>query len=195
MARSVADFELPARKEEEVRAEGSRLWRDRWCTLLMWVSMRGRESIEGHERAREGHQVFFFYHQVFYYHTGWQYLTANRFWQKWPMCQKQPNDTRSWRRLEVSFNLLLFLSSCINSSRGNLWCRLQSWRHYDREIHCPQKNSAGDRGICPNINQCFWRLLPFQDEGVPSTAIREISILKELQHNHIVRCHCYFVNT
>lgn len=27
-----------------------------------------------------------------------------------------------------------------------------------------------------------------EDEGVPSTAIREISLLKELQHDNIVRC-------
>lgn len=29
-----------------------------------------------------------------------------------------------------------------------------------------------------------------EDEGVPSTAIREISLLKELQHVNIVRCVC-----
>ena len=27
-----------------------------------------------------------------------------------------------------------------------------------------------------------------EDEGVPSTAIREISLLKEMQHGNIVRC-------
>lgn len=31
--------------------------------------------------------------------------------------------------------------------------------------------------------------LEAEDEGIPSTAIREISILKELQHNNIVRLH------
>ena len=30
-----------------------------------------------------------------------------------------------------------------------------------------------------------------EDEGVPSTAIREISLLKELQHVNIVRCVCF----
>ena len=30
--------------------------------------------------------------------------------------------------------------------------------------------------------------LESEDEGVPSTAIREISLLKELQHDSIVRC-------
>ena len=30
--------------------------------------------------------------------------------------------------------------------------------------------------------------LDAEDEGVPSTAIREISLLKELQHTNIVRC-------
>uniref|UniRef100_A0A2P2M2X1 cyclin-dependent kinase n=1 Tax=Rhizophora mucronata TaxID=61149 RepID=A0A2P2M2X1_RHIMU len=29
-----------------------------------------------------------------------------------------------------------------------------------------------------------------EDEGVPSTAIREISLLKEMQHGNIVRCTC-----
>jgi cyclin-dependent kinase len=34
--------------------------------------------------------------------------------------------------------------------------------------------------------------LEAEDEGVPSTAIREISLLKELKDDHIVRCgrHC-----
>lgn len=30
--------------------------------------------------------------------------------------------------------------------------------------------------------------LEAEDEGVPSTAIREISLLKELKDDHIVRC-------
>ena len=30
--------------------------------------------------------------------------------------------------------------------------------------------------------------LETEDEGIPSTAIREISLLKELQHANIVRC-------
>jgi serine/threonine protein kinase len=30
--------------------------------------------------------------------------------------------------------------------------------------------------------------LDAEDEGIPSTAIREISLLKELQHQNIVRC-------
>lgn len=30
--------------------------------------------------------------------------------------------------------------------------------------------------------------LEAEDEGVPSTAIREISLLKELNDDHIVRC-------
>lgn len=30
-----------------------------------------------------------------------------------------------------------------------------------------------------------------EDEGVPSTAIREISLLKEMQHGNIVRCVYY----
>lgn len=30
-----------------------------------------------------------------------------------------------------------------------------------------------------------------EDEGVPSTAIREISLLKEMQHGNIVRCVFY----
>ena len=30
--------------------------------------------------------------------------------------------------------------------------------------------------------------LEAEDEGIPSTAIREISILKELQHPNIVQC-------
>ena len=30
--------------------------------------------------------------------------------------------------------------------------------------------------------------LEAEDEGVPSTAIREISLLKELRDDHIVRC-------
>lgn len=34
--------------------------------------------------------------------------------------------------------------------------------------------------------RCFCRLDSEDEEGVPSTAIREISILKELRHPHIV---------
>jgi hypothetical protein len=44
---------------------------------------------------------------------------------------------------------------------------------------------------------CFWGADTFialkkirleqEEEGVPSTAIREISLLKELQHNNVVR--------
>ncbi|XP_057994406.1 cell division control protein 2 homolog [Hevea brasiliensis] len=33
-----------------------------------------------------------------------------------------------------------------------------------------------------------------EDEGVPSTAIREISLLKEMQHGNIVRCFVYLVD-
>lgn len=42
-----------------------------------------------------------------------------------------------------------------------------------------------------------------EDEGVPSTAIREISLLKEMQHGNIVRylylllfllCQCFWIN-
>lgn len=33
-----------------------------------------------------------------------------------------------------------------------------------------------------------------EDEGVPSTAIREISLLKEMQHGNIVRCFVYSVD-
>jgi serine/threonine protein kinase len=35
--------------------------------------------------------------------------------------------------------------------------------------------------------------LETEDEGIPSTAIREISLLKELQHSNIVRCVCVSV--
>ena len=35
--------------------------------------------------------------------------------------------------------------------------------------------------------------LESEDEGVPATAIREISLLKELQHDNVVRYH-YFTN-
>lgn len=34
-----------------------------------------------------------------------------------------------------------------------------------------------------------------EDEGVPSTAIREIALLKELNHQNVVRCGCHSQTT
>lgn len=36
--------------------------------------------------------------------------------------------------------------------------------------------------------------LEAEDEGVPSTAIREISLLKELNDDHVVRCEIYWLS-
>ena len=60
---------------------------------------------------------------------------------------------------------------------GNAGARLRNgasrWRLWIADLAAPKPS--------------MWRRLEAEEEGVPSTAIREISLLKELQHDNIVR--------
>ena len=73
---------------------------------------------------------------------------------------------------------------------------VQSQGHQHRQAGCPEEDSARGKapGPCDQPTRClqlshwFTALLQMEEEGVPSTTLREISLLQMLsESNHIVK--------